>query len=356
MIEEQQQRQRLESIGRLAGGVAHDFNNLLTAINGYLYLLSASVEKNSKQAKFCENLMELSERAAYLTQQLHLYTRDIPADSVPAALDPVAENMGKMLNRIVGERILVVVKASGEKLLVPGDAIKVSQILLNLVMHAGDVLGSEGGTITLAITREVAAAEPVAVITVTAASPEGTALRDFPPVPAIVREIVNELSGEIEHPGEAMEGSAVRVILPEFRDTSSETEQPHETGPPGPPPTILLVEDEESILKSLAPGLEASGYRVERAATLAEARATIGRVGEEIAVAVIDLVLTDGPGTRLLSELRLKPDTVVILVTGRPDRIPDLSAITDRPVPVLRKPYTIPDLIGLIESAGKRND
>lgn len=356
MSEDQQLRQRLESIGRLAGGVAHDFNNVLTAMNGYLHLLTVNVEKESKPAKYCRALKDLSERAAYLTQQLHLYTRDIPTDSAPVALGMVAENMSKMLNRIVGERTVIAVETPGESPQVRGDAIKVSQLILNLAMSTYEALGAEGGSITLAITQERTGLELVAVIAATASGPDGRIVRDIPPVPAIAGEIANELGGEIDHGNEPDGRAVVKAILPVFRNDSAESPQQQQVRSGHSPPTILLVENDRSVLDSVGAGLVANGYRVKQAATLGKAREILAGDDPRTTVAVVDLLLTDGSGSRLLSDSPPASGPAVIIVTGHPEKIPELQTMTDQRIPVLRKPYTITDLIRVIESLPNRNE
>ncbi|MFW6313525.1 MAG: PAS domain S-box protein, partial [Spirochaetota bacterium] len=146
------QSQKMEAIGRLAGGVAHDFNNILTAINGYLHLATSIVEPGTKHASYLDRIAEATARASRLTHQLLLFSRRAPAEVEPVDVNQTVEEMTKMLARMIGENIELEVNLSPESCVVSGDSGQLGQVIMNLVLNARDAM-PDGGTLRITTSR-----------------------------------------------------------------------------------------------------------------------------------------------------------------------------------------------------------
>ncbi len=146
--EELRQFQKLEAIGRLAGGVAHDFNNLLTGISGYAQLLLSKTADLPAIQHGLKQISDLSDRAADLTRQLLAFSRKQPLSSVVVNMHTLIENISRMLRRIIGEDIILKCTLAPDLWNVAVDPGQMEQILMNLAVNARDAL-PEGGEITI---------------------------------------------------------------------------------------------------------------------------------------------------------------------------------------------------------------
>ena len=140
------QSQKMEAVGKLAGGVAHDFNNLLSVITGYTELLLFQLDGNNPARRELEEIHKAGERAAALTGQLLAFSRRQVLQPRLLRLPEVVENTGKMLRRLIGEDIEFVTEASPDPWTVRADPSQVEQILMNLVVNARDAMPRGGGS------------------------------------------------------------------------------------------------------------------------------------------------------------------------------------------------------------------
>ncbi len=160
-IEEQLlQIQKMESLGRLAGGVAHDFNNHLTVIAGYCDLLLAGMEPGPKREEV-EEIRAAGQRAATLTQQLLAFSRKQLAERKPLHLNEVVEESGKMLGRLIGEQVRIITSLDPALGLVVADRGQIVQILMNLVINARDAMPSGGKILIETANTDVGQNAPV---------------------------------------------------------------------------------------------------------------------------------------------------------------------------------------------------
>jgi len=315
-LEEQLLRaQRMEAVGRLAGGVAHDFNNLLTVINGRSDLLRSLLEPDSPLEPEIDEIKKAGKRAASLTRQLLILSRRQVSSPQAVNLNQIITNVENLLRRSIGELIELVTKLSPDLANVISDASQVEQVLLNLALNARDAM-PRGGTLTfetenVTVTRGSSLSSlglqvgPHVVLRVedtgvgidpairgqifepfvtTKAPAEGTGLGL-----STVYGIVQQSNGQIRVDSEPGRGACFEIFLPAVKEAVVETpDSEPETESPRGTETILLVEDEAAVRSLLRRFLDSQGYRVVEAAdgemALAEAESREGEV---------DLLLTD---------------------------------------------------------------
>ena len=312
LLEEQlRQSQKMEAIGRLAGGVAHDFNNVLAIVQGYTELLLRDLASDEKRRQHLEHISAALEHATGFTRQLLTLGRRQVLSPTVVELSSVVRDMQLVLRRVIGEDIELVTALGPGASSVEVDRAQLEQVLLNLVVNARDAMPT-GGKLTIESLSKVVAPdaprpplEPGRWVTLVvrdtgSGMDERTLSRIFEPFfttkergkgtglgLSIVYGIVTQSGGRVEAASEPGKGSVFTVFLREA------------SGPPGPVPvpapsdvphgteTILLVEDDPGVRRSTEGLLGALGYRV----VLAEdGAAALARLDESGAV---DLVLTD---------------------------------------------------------------
>ena len=361
-----QQSQKLEAIGRLAGGVAHDFNNLLTVILGYAETLMDDPGLGKSGRNSASQIVSAGERAAALTRQLLAFSRKQVMQS--SLVDPVEvlTKMEQMLDRLIGELVEVEVDVRGEVGLVSIDPTQFEQVILNLAVNARDAM-RQGGVLKFALyseTVEVGASSATSISPIvppghyivlsvrdngsgmdretqgrifepfftTKESGEGTGLGL-----AMVYGIVSQSGGFIELESEVDEGTTFLIYLPQVDGVleSPEISAVHSHGKPGA--TILLVEDEGLVRTLTQEILETGGYRV----LVVEDSEKALRVSEDHS-ARIDLLLTDlvlpGMSGSALSKTieEHRPDIKTLLISGYDQQ---MLGTEYSEMPFLQKPF-----------------
>lgn len=361
---------RLETVGRLAGGVAHDFNNLLMVIGGYADVLLGGGVEAAQQKRLLEGIRSTTDRATELTRQLLAFGRRQVLQLQVVNIATCLEAMRGLMSRAIGESIEIETVITGDPLLVRVDASQLEQVLLNLALNARDAMPT-GGTLTFEVTRVVVRDGGPLLSVGAAALPDGeyvrlvvrdngcgmtadTVARAFEPFYttkdagkgigmglASVYGIVKQSGGYIRIESELGAGTSVVMALP-AAVVSPEAE---ESGPlvvVSSAPRILLVEDEPEVRAMLRDSLEALGYDVLEAANGDDA---LGRYRAEAArldLIVSDVIMPKCGGPQLVNTLRaLKPSLLVIFMSGHandPDS-PDLQQ--DAQTGFLQKPFAI---------------
>ncbi|MDF3127610.1 PAS domain S-box protein [Kiritimatiellaeota bacterium B1221] len=337
------QSQKLESIGRLAGGVAHDFNNLLTGIMGYVELCKSKVEPDDPVAEWLDDIGKISERSADLTRQLLAFARKQIVKPKRMDLNETVQAMLKILQRLIGEDIALEWKPSREGLAVYMDRSQLDQILTNLCVNARDAI--EGvGTITLSAAKRVV--DPQACALISDAAPgeyvrlrvedtgkglspqmiesifepfyttkevgEGTGLGL-----ATVHGIVKQNRGFIQVESALGKGSAFNVHLPLSRRKAESESRVASEGVPGGTETILLVEDEKAILTVTSLFLKQQGYQVLAAESPLQALELVEKYAEKLDLIITDVVMPGMSGPDLLRRLVLHyPNIKCIYISG----------------------------------------
>jgi two-component system, cell cycle sensor histidine kinase and response regulator CckA len=338
------QAQKMESIGRLAGGVAHDFNNLLTVMNGYAALLSRQLAVRDPLRRYALEIGEAGRHAASLTSQLLAFSRKQAIVPRAINLNTVLANVERMLQRLIGEDIELVSSLAPHLGLVMADPDQIHQIIMNLAVNARDAM-PKGGKFEI-ITAEVeldetaAAAHPDAApgryvqLTVTdtgTGMTEEVRWRIFEPFYttkeqgkgtglglSMVFGIVRQHEGWIDVKSEPGRGSTFRIHLPRIDGGSKADEaKPAAANVSHGDETVLIVEDHQAVRGLARRILEEHGYQVLEAASGAEAHAVASRHAGEIDLLLTDVVMPGMDGYLLSEEMRdLRPNLRTILMSG----------------------------------------
>lgn len=366
--EELRQAQKMEAVGRLAGGVAHDFNNLLTVILGYSEMLLESIPASHPAYAQISEIQSAGQRAAGLTRQLLTFSRRQVLKPVVVDLNKVVINAMELLKRMIGEDIAVTTSLSPEPLMVRVDPPQMDQVLLNIAANARDAM-PRGGRLTISTGQfeavlsesgKTAARRPglYAVLSITDSGhgiSDEVRARVFDPffttkAPgqgsglglSVVHGIVKQSDGYVEISSEPDKSTTVDVLLPICPD------QPEEPGlssvfaeTPRGSETLLLVEDEAAVRDVAVRALSAAGYTVLTASDGMEALRTCRMHEGPIDLLATDVVLPVISG-RTVAEMIQKqyPDTKVLFISGYTDEAVLRHGVQLKEVAYLQKPYT----------------
>jgi two-component system, cell cycle sensor histidine kinase and response regulator CckA len=364
--EQLRQLQKLESIGRLAGGVAHDFNNLLTSMLGFIDLAQRSQSTDSPAIEFLEGATEAARRGGTLTQKLLAFARKQIVHPTVVAINQIIEGMAPMIRRLVGEDLEVTLALALTPDKVKVDVGSLEQVIMNLVVNARDAVAGTG-RITLAtglVRLEADAARDhgttpgehvfFAVTDTGSGMSEEVAARAFEPFfttkpvgkgtglgLAMCEGIVRQAGGHITVDSKPGRGSTFRVFLPRAADERSAPISRASTGSPARGrETLLLVEDEPLILRMAKRVLSELGYTVLTAADGYEALAALERFGGDVHLLITDVVMPKMSGRELAARVTaLRPDIRVLYSSGyAADEIGEDGILSDG-INFLPKPY-----------------
>jgi signal transduction histidine kinase/ActR/RegA family two-component response regulator len=388
------QAQKMEAIGRLAGGVAHDFNNLLMAIRGYTELLLASLAPDDLRREDADEILNASDRAAGLTRQLLAFSRREAVTPRVLALDRVLPNIEQMLRRLIGEDITLTSEVEPGIWPIKADPGQIDQVLMNLAVNARDAMPS-GGTLTIALSNvsvgsvagqslveqafspavaiphPVLARGPYVRISVTdtgTGMTEETVQRIFEPFfttkgegrgtglgLATVYGIVQHVGGTIDVVTAVGKGATFHVFLPRCDEPPTPQEPPARhiaSHHARATETVLLVEDDHRVNTLIANVLRQSGYTVLAAVHGEEALALSREHAGPIHVLLTDVVMP-GMNGRELSEVvsAERPDTRMLFMSGYPDDAIVRQGIQTASVQFLQKPFSMDVLIAKMRVA-----
>lgn len=361
------QAQKMEAVGRLAGGVAHDFNNLLMAITGYGELMEAKVLKDDPLHDHLDNMLKASERAASLTRQLLTFSRQQIAHRQVIDLNRVVLDMEQILRRLIGEDIDLEITATPGPVAVKADPGYLGQVIMNLVVNARDAM-PRGGRLTLKTAavevkeRRPARFGPVppgayvmlVVQDTGVGMDEATQAHIFEPFfttkepgkgtglgLSTVYGIVNQNGGYIAVDSEPGTGSTFTIYLPRLDGIAAPPQAKIPlTAEFRGEETILLVEDEDVLRNLLTKFLRFYGYTVLDARHGGEALLLCERHQGPIHLMVTDVVMPQMSGRELADRLApLRPDMKVIYMSGYADDSMVQYGVTDLAVPFLQKPF-----------------
>ena len=370
--------QKMEAIGRLAGGVAHDFNNILTAIGGYADLLMADFAPDDKRRGDIEEIHRATQRAASLTQQLLAFSRRQVMQPKVISLNALIPDIEKMLRRLIGEDILFATVLHPRVGNVRADPGQLEQVIVNLAVNARDAMPApNGGRLTIE-TRNVeldesyAADHPgvtpgryvmLAVTDTGVGMDEETKSRIFEPFfttkargkgsglgLATVYGIVRQTGGHIWPYSEPGTGTTMRVYLPRVDDPADPIEHSSEAPPESlrGSETILLVEDEAPVRSVTRQLLERNGYTVLEAA---DGRTALSLINGEQDRVHVDLLLTDVimpgmSGRELADQMKARrPQLRVLFMSGYTDDAVVRHGMLEPGLAYLEKPFRPPVLL-----------
>ena len=339
--EQLRQSQKMDAIGRLAGGVAHDFNNLLLAINGYADFLISSLT-DPKQKHYAKEIQDAGERAAALTHQLLAFSRRQVLQPRVVDLNDSVREIETMLRRLIGEGVQVELALEPHLQRVEADPSQIGQVLLNLAVNARDAMSGRG-TLTIATRNE----DDEVVLEVTddgAGMDDETRARVFEPFfttkevghgtglgLSTVYGIVTQSGGSIDVRSEPGHGTAFVVRLPATEAEEQEV-PPAEPGETGGRERILVVDDEKVVRELLAQMLREQGYEVQVAASAREARA----LGGSWDLLLTDIVMPETDGVKLSKQIDAHH---VLFISGY-----DQEALVASDAKFLQKPFSRDDL------------
>jgi two-component system cell cycle sensor histidine kinase/response regulator CckA len=378
-LEEQlRQSQKMDALGRLAGGVAHDFNNLLTVIMSCTDLVLTALPEHHAAAENVRLIRSTGERAATLTRQLLALSRRQVIDAKVIDLNVVVCEMGAMLRRLIGTHIVLTVDGDPALSRVRVDAGQLQQVLMNLCVNARDAM-PDGGRLTVS-TRNVHLDERYArsQLDVTAGhfvllsvadtghgmSPE-TQERLFEPFfttkalghgtglgLSTVYGIVKQSGGHVSATSAVGEGTTFHVYLPavDAPVAGSSVESETHAVADGVTGTVLLVEDESALRQLVHRFLSRAGYRVLAAANGVEALALFSREAGDVDVVVTDMLMPGMSGVELARELDQRAPGIHILFMSGYAR-EDAAIPASRPGSAfLAKPFTLPELTAQVRA------
>jgi PAS domain S-box-containing protein len=370
------QSQKMEAVGRLAGGVAHDFNNMLNVITGYSELALRKIAADAPERRHLEEILKAADRAAGLTRQLLAFSRKQVLRPLVLNLNAVASEVQKMLTRVIGEDIALVTELSPDLGNVLADRGQIEQVLMNLAVNARDAM-PDGGTLTLRTSnKDVDEAEsrrlpalkagPYVLVTVTDTGtgiPEEIRTRVFEPFfttkeagkgtglgLATVYGIVKQSDGFVYVDSEVGAGTTFTVYLPRVeREESRSVTARGQAVSAGGVETILVAEDDPTLREITRELLEASGYTVVTAAGGQEALSLASETPAAISLLVTDVVMSGMSGKELATQLESRfPRLRVLYVSGYTADVIGPKGLLEPGVSLLHKPFTAEALLGKV--------
>ena len=372
------QTQKIDSIGRLAGGVAHDFNNILAVICGHTDLALAQLSSDAPLRSNLECIQESAERAANLTRQLLAFARRQVIEPRRINLNELIVNLNKMLRRLIGEDIKLVTQAAPDLGQIKADPGQIEQVLLNLVVNARDAM-PDGGTLTIR-TDNVTLDEDYArryLVTpgdyvMVSVSDTGVGMTDevkqhiFEPFFTTKEQgkgtglglatcfgIIQQSNGHIHSESQVDKGTQFKIYLPrilELEDSISNREVP--VSLPQGTETILLAEDEPSLRQLMARMLRTQGYTVLEAADGHEALILAQANGAKIQLLLTDVIMPGLSGKTLAEWLgQVNPAVRVLFISGYINNNAVRDSMSKPGTFFLQKPFNPLDLTRKVREA-----
>jgi PAS domain S-box-containing protein len=362
------QSQKMEAVGRLAGGVAHDFNNLLGVIIGYSELLLDRYPPTDSKLKYIQEIKKAADRAAGLTRQLLAFSRKQVLASRRLDANAVVANISGMLRRVIGEDIELLTVPEHSLGSIKADQGQLEQVILNLALNARDAM-PKGGKLTIetanfeldeAYARRHPSVKPGAYVMLAVSDTgEGmdaeTQSHIFEPFfttkeagkgtglgLATIYGIIKQSEGHIWVYSEPGKGTTFKIYFPRVQQAADPLAV--RTGPieiHRGTETVLMVEDEESLRHVTREFLQSSGYRVLEASHPAEAIRIVEQHHQPIHLLVTDVVMPKMSGRDLAQRLlSMRPDLKVLYMSGYTDDAILQHGVLDRGVAFLAKPFT----------------
>jgi PAS domain S-box-containing protein len=368
------QAQKMEAVGVLAGGVAHDFNNILTTILGNAQLIMADLKKDDPVYEDVNEIRKAGDRAAALTRQLLAFSRRQIIEPSILGLNNLINGMEKMLKRLIREDIELKISLCSDACCVRVDPVQMDQVIMNLVVNAADAM-PKGGMLTLETARinldssffkyHGVEKEPgpymMLVVSDTGAGMDREIQsRIFEPFfttkekgkgtglgLSTVYGIVKQNDGFIWAYSEPGKGTSFKIYLPEVRGD----EEPMDVGKSEPKDlsgneTILVVEDDEMLIKFIRKTLNVYGYRLLEARNGEEALEVSARHKDPIHLILTDVVMPRMSGLELVQRMEyLRPETRVVFMSGYTDDTIFHHGLLKEGLSFIEKPFTPEGLV-----------
>ena len=370
--EQLRQSQKVEAIGRLAGGIAHDFNNLLTVIKGYSQLSSFELKEGDPLRVNIDEIQNAAERAASLTRQLLAFSRRQVMEMKVLDLNTLLRDLEKMLRRVIGEDIEMVIQLAEDLGRVRADVGQIEQVIMNLAVNAKDAMPS-GGKLTIE-TANVELDESYARSHVDVRhghyvmfSVSDTGVGMTPEVRERIFEpffttkemgkgtglglsttygIVKQSEGHIWVYSVQGKGTTFKIYLPRVNEPLEEIRKEvlKEELPRGNE-TILIVEDEEDVRKLAGKILEKQGYRILETFNGDDALVACERRKSPIHLMLADIIMPGMSGSELAKLLKpLYPEIKILYMSGYTDNAVVRHGVLEKGVNYIQKPFTMEGL------------
>jgi two-component system cell cycle sensor histidine kinase/response regulator CckA len=374
--------QRMEAVGRLAGGVAHEVNNMMTIILGFSDLLSRELPEPDRRQREVDEIRKAAMRAARITSQLLAFSRQQVLQPANLGLNRVVQDMVPVLRLMLPANLTVETSLAPLDVVVRADRSQLEQVLINLVFNARDAMGSGGGIRIATEARHLDEAAGVRFIGIPIPAgryglisvadtghgmDEATVAQVFEPFfttkpvglgtglgLATVYGIVKQSGGYVWVESARSEGTTVTVCLPEVVGTgtrSPETAGEADSPPKGRGGTVVILEDEAGVRELAARILREQGYRVVEAQTGAEVLDGLRRANSRADLLLTDVVIPDvGIGDLEREVHELLPDLPILYMSGYPrDDILDRGLLR-REQPFIQKPFSSEQLVNEVGS------
>jgi two-component system cell cycle sensor histidine kinase/response regulator CckA len=372
-----QQAQKMESVGRLAGGVAHDFNNLLTVINGYSQMALDEMSESDPLRGDLAEIHKAGERASGLTRQLLAFSRKQVLQPRSLDLNRSVQEMLPMLERLLGEDVEVRSALNAENGTVYADPHQMEQVIMNLAVNARDAMPA-GGKLLIETARvewdesytrshpEVRAGRYVmlAVSDNGVGMNEETRQRIFEPFfttkevgqgtglgLSMVQGIVAQSGGDIGVYSEPGQGTTFKIYLPALAKAVADDARPAAVPALGGKETVLVVEDQVSVRKYVAAALRTYGYRVIQAESAGEALLFCERRPERVDLVLTDVVMPIMSGRELAGRLEtLDPGIKVLFMSGYTGNVIEHHGVLGKGAEYIQKPFSPVELAGKVRT------
>ncbi len=378
--EELIQSQKLEAIGRLAGGVAHDFNNLLSGILGYASYAKSLVSPDSKLWRTLDIIQKSSEKAAELTRQLLGFSRKARYRIETVDINELIIEVLKLIESTIANNVVVEKRLDSHLPGIDVDATQIQQVILNLCLNANDAMTPTGGHLTLE-TKTVLLREgdshqspvnlslgrylQIAISDTGVGMDDVTRRRIFEPFfttkdegkgtglgLALAYGIIKSHGGDIACRSIPGQGSSFEIFLPICREAAplpKRRKRSQHTALPRGQETILIVDDEEVVRHLTKDVLRSLGYGVILAASGAEAIRLYSSSSDQIALVLVDMVMHPLGCEEILTKLKeIDPDLKVVLTTGHSHEDKALAVLKEGVDHFIQKPYTMASLAQVI--------
>lgn len=372
------QAQKIESIGRLAGGMAHDINNMLMPILGYAEIIGMRLPEEDPGREDLEQIVGAANRVRDMTRQLLAFARKQTLEARPLDINAVISQFGRILRRALRENIEIDMRLAPSIRTVVGDERQIEQVLLNLALNAQDSMPG-GGRLRIAtqdvdVDRLFADALPgmtpgrQVLITFAddgAGMDRETLEKIFEPffttkeagrgtglgLPTVYG-IVKQHQGYIGVASATGRGTTFSIYLPAAGEAAAALRADDRPGLKRGSETVLVVEDQEEVLRIVRQQLGVLGYRVLTAAGSSAARAALGAHGSPPDLLITDVIMPGSNGRELYQELRRTyPLMKVLYMSGYPADVISTHDVLDRGVHFLRKPFSVQDLSEKVREA-----
>jgi two-component system cell cycle sensor histidine kinase/response regulator CckA len=360
------QMQKIEAVGRLAGGVAHDFNNVLMAISSYAELLQLQIPENDSRRRYLDEIEKAIDRASSLTKGLLTFSRKQVLSPQVLDVHALITEQLKMLRRLVPESIDIKFSPGDTEAFIKADSTQVEQVVMNLVINARDAMPN-GGSVLIEVVgcgpggapeqsrNSISSHILIAVTDTGCGIDDATKAQIFEPFfttkelgkgtglgLAIVFDIVKQSGGQIFVESEVGRGTTFKICLPRAESATRQNAEETAATLSSATETILLVEDEHTLRESIAEYLRHNGYNTLSANGGAQALSIAREFKGSIDLMLTDVIMPHMSGRELAEQLAgIHPETKVVFMSGYSDNLLSNRQVLDPKHVLLHKPIRL---------------